>query len=87
MPPARIRRLLTLLPLVAVAGCSGTPFGDQLSRSFSTPPVAPPAPRPSAPEAAPGKGDPAAALARGGGGAPPATPALPLRPRSQEPRR
>ncbi|MFM8545519.1 MAG: hypothetical protein ACKOAP_11130 [Vulcanococcus sp.] len=65
MPPARIRRLLTLLPLVAVAGCSGTPFGDQLSRSFSTPPVAPPAPRPSAPEAAPGKGDPAAAAGHG----------------------
>ena len=61
MPLAPIRRLLTLLPLVAVAGCSGTPFGDQLSRSFSTPPAAPPAPRTSAPEAAPGKGDPAAA--------------------------
>ena len=49
-----MRRLLPLLPLVALAGCSGTPFGDQLSRSFSSPPAAPPAaakPKPAAPEA------------------------------------
>jgi predicted lipid-binding transport protein (Tim44 family) len=44
-----MRRLLPLLPLVALAGCSGTPFGDQLSRSFSTPPAASPAVRPAAP--------------------------------------
>jgi hypothetical protein len=50
-----MRRLLPLLPLVALAGCSGTPFGDQLSRSFSSPPAAPPAARPAAPAASPGK--------------------------------
>ena len=60
MRPPRMRRLLPLLPLVALAGCSGTPFGDQLSRSFSTPPAAspslPPAVRPAAPApAAPAK--------------------------------
>ena len=49
------RTLLPLLPVVALAGCSGTPFGDQLSRSFSTPQAAPPAPRPAVPAAAPGK--------------------------------
>jgi hypothetical protein len=59
MPRNRVgRTLLPVLPLlsmVALAGCSGTPFGDQLSRSFSTPPAAPPTPRPAAPAAAPGK--------------------------------
>ena len=33
-------RLLPWLPLLGLAGCSGTPFGDQLSRSFSAPPPA-----------------------------------------------
>ena len=36
-------RLLPWLPLLGLAGCSGTPFGDQLSRSFSSPPPASPA--------------------------------------------
>ena len=56
MPRNRVgRTLLPLLPMVALAGCSGTPFGDQLSRSFSSPPAAPPAARPVAPAASPGK--------------------------------
>lgn len=29
------------LALLSLAGCSGTPFGDQLSRSFSQPPTTP----------------------------------------------
>jgi hypothetical protein len=34
---------------MALAGCSGTRFGDQLSRSFSAPPAQPVAPSPAAP--------------------------------------
>ncbi|MEN9861938.1 MAG: hypothetical protein RLZZ515_2420, partial [Cyanobacteriota bacterium] len=38
----QLRRLLVPLLLAAgVSGCSGTPFGDQLSRSFSQPPATP----------------------------------------------
>ena len=48
---------LTLL----LAGCSGTRFGDQLARSFSSPGT--PAPSPQAPAVAPGSG--AAALSPG----------------------
>jgi hypothetical protein len=51
----RLRPLAPLLLATALAGCSGTPFGDQLSRSFSQPPAAPetpqaakPAPQPTA---------------------------------------
>ena len=41
----QLRRPLVVLLLAAgVSGCSGTPFGDQLSRSFSQPPVTPAAP-------------------------------------------
>ncbi len=40
----RLRPLPSLLLASALAGCSGTPFGDQLSRSFSQPPAAPEAP-------------------------------------------
>jgi ABC-type transport system substrate-binding protein len=47
-------RLTPLLLAVAVTGCSGTPFGDQLSRSFSQPPAAPAVP-PAKPAAAPAK--------------------------------
>ncbi len=45
-----LRTALALLagPL-ALAGCSGTPFGDQLSRSFSAPQPAPKAPAAAAP--------------------------------------
>ncbi|NDG22660.1 MAG: hypothetical protein EB126_02645 [Synechococcaceae bacterium WBB_10_009] len=80
MPRNRVgRTLLPVLPLlsmVALAGCSGTPFGDQLSRSFSTPPAAPPTPRPAAPAAAPGK--PAGPAAGAAATNPkPATPATP----------
>ena len=38
----QLRRPLVVLLLAAgVSGCSGTPFGDQLSRSFSQPPANP----------------------------------------------
>ncbi|MCT0217008.1 hypothetical protein KQ298_11840 [Synechococcus sp. CS-1330] len=46
------RTLGSLLCALALAGCSGTPFGDQLARSFSAPPAQPaqpvsPAPNPA----------------------------------------
>lgn len=55
MPGARQRLLLGTSGLLLVAGCSGTPFGDQLSRSFSNPttPAPGPAARPATPPAAP----------------------------------
>ena len=37
---------------LALAGCSGTRFGDQLSRSFSAPPAQPVTPNPAAPKPA-----------------------------------
>jgi hypothetical protein len=41
----QLRRSLVFLMLAAgLAGCSGTPFGDQLSRSFSQPPATPAVP-------------------------------------------
>ena len=50
-----LRPLTPLLLATALAGCSGTPFGDQLSRSFSQSPAAPqaPAPAPAKPAAKP----------------------------------
>jgi hypothetical protein len=54
--PVLPRRLLLGTGLVLVlGGCSGTPFGDQLARSFSSPgtPAASPAARPSPAPAAP----------------------------------
>jgi len=39
-----LRPFAPLLLAAGLSGCSGTPFGDQLSRSFSQPPVAAPAP-------------------------------------------
>ena len=47
-------RLTPLLLAVALTGCSGTPFGDQLSRSFSQPAAAPAVPS-AKPAAAPAK--------------------------------
>jgi len=55
----RLRPLPSLLLASALAGCSGTPFGDQLSRSFSQPPAAPEAP--AATTAKPAAQPPAAA--------------------------
>lgn len=41
----QLRRSLVFLMLAAgLTGCSGTPFGDQLSRSFSQPPATPAVP-------------------------------------------
>ena len=41
MPLLRPAQLILPLALLALAGCSGTPFGDQLSRSFSQAPAQP----------------------------------------------
>lgn len=46
------RTLGSLLCALALAGCSGSRFGDQLARSFSAPPAQPsPAPQPVSPAA------------------------------------
>ncbi|MBM5806136.1 MAG: hypothetical protein FJ056_00305 [Cyanobacteria bacterium M_surface_10_m2_179] len=46
--------LILPLALLSLAGCSGTPFGDQLSRSFSQPQAAPVTPaKPASPATAP----------------------------------
>ncbi len=50
--------LVSLLLAAGVSGCSGTPFGDQLSRSFSQPPATPAAPA-AKPAAAPPAAKPA----------------------------
>ena len=82
----QLRRPLVVLPLAAgVSGCSGTPFGDQLSRSFSQPPATPAAPaaKPAAatPAAKPAaqaetpKSEPTKPAARPAPPAPPLTPA------------
>ena len=82
----QLRRPLVVLLLAAgVSGCSGTPFGDQLSRSFSQPPATPAAPaaKPAAatPAAKPAaqaetpKSEPAKPLAKPVPPAPPLTPA------------
>ena len=42
----------SLLCALALAGCSGTRFGDQLARSFSAPPAQPAQPVPPAPNPA-----------------------------------
>ena len=50
------RCLLGFLSLTALlSGCSGTPFGDQLARSFSDPPAASPARPAPAAESVPAK--------------------------------
>ena len=56
----RLRPLAPLLLATALAGCSGTPFGDQLSRSFSQPPAAPQSPPAAKPAAQPPAAAPAA---------------------------
>jgi hypothetical protein len=82
----QLRRPLVVLLLAAgVSGCSGTPFGDQLSRSFSQPPATPAAPaaKPAAatPTAKPAaqaenpKSEPAKPAAKPAPPAPPLTPA------------
>ena len=82
----QLRRPLVVLLLAAgVSGCSGTPFGDQLSRSFSQPPATPAAPaaKPAAatPAAKPAaqaetpKTEPAKPVAKPVPPAPPLTPA------------
>ena len=55
--------LLLPLALLGLVGCSGTPFGDQLSRSFSQPQAAP---------AKPGKASTAAAAGPNANGSKPA---------------
>ena len=50
------RCLLGALSLTALlSGCSGTPFGDQLARSFSDPPAASPVRPAPAPDTVPAK--------------------------------
>ncbi|MDA1246352.1 MAG: hypothetical protein O2787_03535 [Cyanobacteria bacterium] len=67
------RTLGSLLCLLALAGCSGTRFGDQLARSFSAPPAqtAQPLPPPNkpavaapSPPAAPKKAEAKSAVAK-----------------------
>jgi len=82
----QLRRPLVVLLLAAgVSGCSGTPFGEQLSRSFSQPPAtqAAPAAKPAAatPAAKPAaqaerpKSEPTMPAAKPAPQAPPLTPA------------
>jgi hypothetical protein len=68
-----LRPLAPLLLTTALAGCSGTPLGEQLSRSFSAPQAAAPAARttPAAPAAAPAPPPPPAASSPAAGNAPP----------------
>ena len=79
------RPLVVLLLAAGMSGCSGTPFGDQLSRSFSQPPATPAAPaaKPAAatPAAKPAtqaetpKSEPTKPAAKPAPPAPPLTPA------------
>jgi hypothetical protein len=82
MAPFRGRLLAPLLPaglVLALAGCSGTPFGDTLSRSFSAP-AAPAGPAPAANPAEPTKPARAANPARAAKPANPASPSPPVTP-------
>jgi len=91
MAPLRPVLLMLPLALLGLAGCSGTRFGDQLSRSFSQPPAAPQVsgrPGPSAPAggtsspAANGKGAaPAPGPTAGQPPSPAADPQVPPAPR------
>ena len=50
MAAAGRRSLLLVAGCLLLAGCSGTPFGDQLAGSFSAPPAPAPTPAPSGPK-------------------------------------
>jgi hypothetical protein len=77
--------LVSLLLAAGVSGCSGTPFGDQLSRSFSQPPATPAAPTAKPAVATPAakpatqaqtpKSEPTKPVAKPAPPAPPLTPA------------
>ena len=47
MAAAGRRSLVLVAGCLLLAGCSGTPFGDQLAGSFSAPPAPGPAPAPA----------------------------------------
>ena len=79
----QLRRTLVFLLLAAgVSGRSGTPFGDQLSRSFSAPQPAPKAPAAAAP-AVPAKPVPTAKPAVQAKSTVPATPSPAAKPKTQ----
>ena len=83
-----LRPLAPLLLAAGLAGCSGTPFGDQLSRSFSQPPAGAPAPTNAAKPAAEAAKQPAAKPAASKPEAAPAKkPAAPLAPLTPAPYR
>lgn len=73
-------QLLVLLTITggSLAGCSGTPFGDQLAGSFSAPP-------PAAAPSRPASGSPARTETRPPRVVPPASPASPTSPASPAP--
>jgi hypothetical protein len=83
-----LRPLAPLLLAAGLAGCSGTPFGDQLSRSFSQPPAGAPAPTNAAKPAAEAAKQPAAKPAASKPEPAPAKkPAAPLAPLTPAPYR
>ncbi|QPN69372.1 hypothetical protein [Synechococcus sp. CBW1108] len=53
MAAAGRRSLVLVAGFLLLAGCSGTPFGDQLAGSFSAPPAPAPTPAPSSPKPPP----------------------------------
>ena len=53
MTAAGRRSLVLVAGCLLLAGCSGTPFGDQLAGSFSAPPAPAPPPAPSGPKPPP----------------------------------
>jgi hypothetical protein len=83
-----LRPLAPLLLAAGLAGCSDTPFGDQLSRSFSQPPAGAPAPTNAAKPAAEAAKQPAAKPAASKPEPAPAKkPAAPLAPLTPAPYR
>jgi hypothetical protein len=83
-----LRPLAPLLLAAGLAGCSGTPFGDQLSRSFSQPPAGARAPTNAAKPAAEAAKQPAAKPAASKPEPAPAKkPAAPLAPLTPAPYR
>jgi hypothetical protein len=79
-----LRPLAPLLLATGLAGCSGTPFGDQLARSFSQPPAGTPAPtntaKPAAEAAKQSAAKPAASKPEPAPAKKPAAPLAPLTP-------